>query len=238
MDKFAGLIERGISEIPWLLWPFLALLFLYGLLLILKQLYSLFHQARRNYIAELKEHLNFKDVMIEDISAQKAQLESQNSELRMEACRKEEIISATIKGMAYVTEKLTELEKLKSDTDVIIQQFKFALGTALWVIERETFMRRIFLHLLTKSTVPTDINEFLSKNIGSMIPLIMSDNDICDHEKDPVASDFLESRAATLSTYYLQLPIRDESSSFTNIKNEIIMLPSFSNKDVSDQDKK
>lgn len=233
------LIQKGISEIPWLLWLSLVLLFLWGLLLILKQLYSLFHQVRKNYITELKEHLNFREVIIKDIFAQKVQLESQNCELKMEAHRKEEIIDATIKtAIVYMTEKDKELEKLKSDTSIMIQQLKYALGTALWVTEREIFLRKIFLYVLTKSTVPDDINEFLGKNIGSIIPLIKSDDDICNQEKDPVASDFLEGRAAMLSTYYLQLPIQDEMSSFKNIGDGMLALPSFIKKDSSDQAQK
>lgn len=229
------LIRKAISEVPWLLWPALVLLFLWGLLLIVKQLYSLFHQARKNYITELKEHLNFKEEVISDISDQKIQLETQNYELRMEACRKDEIISVV---SSYATEKETELKKLKSDTDLKIRQIKFALGTCLWVIQREIFMRRIFFYLLTKSTVPDDIDEFLSKNIGSMIPLIMSDEEICNLEKYPVASDFLESSATILSTHYLQLPMKEEGALITKITNEITTLPSFIKKDVSDQDKK
>jgi hypothetical protein len=240
VDTLGELIQRVISEIPLLLWPALVLLFLWGLVLISKQLYGLWHQARKNYITELKEHLNFKEMVINDISAQKVQLETQNNELRMEACRKDEIISATIKSaIDYVTEKDTELEKLKSDTDAIIRQFKFALGTALWVTERELFMRRMFLSLLAKSTVPTDIDEFLSKNIGPIVSMINSDEAIYNQQPDSTAtSDYFESRATILSAHYLQLPIIEEISLFTNIKNEIMTLPSFINKDILDQDKK
>jgi len=80
----AEFIQKAIAKIPWLLWLLLIALFLWGLFLILKQLYGLGHQIRKNYITELKEHLNFKETIINDISAQNSQLKSQNRELREE----------------------------------------------------------------------------------------------------------------------------------------------------------
>ena len=227
MEKSAELIQTVINKIPWLLWPVLIALFLWGLLLILKQLYGLGHQVRKNYITELKEHLNFKEAVINDISAQNAQLESQNFELREEGYRKDEIINATVeKAVSIITER--ELQKLKNDADVIIRQLKFALGTALWVTEREMLIRRMFLSLLTKSTVPTDIDKFLSKNIGSIISIIRSDEGICSREADPaVTSDYLELRATVLSPHYLQLPITEEIALFASLRDEMMKLPSF-----------
>lgn len=229
MEKSAELIQTIINKIPWLLWPVLILLFLWGLLLILKQLYGLRHQVRKNYITELKEHLNFKEAVINDISVQNAQLANQNYELREEANRKDEIINATVENaISIISEKELALEKLKDDNDLIIRQLKHALGTALWVTEREMLMRRMFLSLLTKSTVPTDIDSFLSKNIGSIITMMMSDDQIWNQEVDQgVVSDYFESRATVLSPHYLQLPITEEISLFANLRNELMELPSF-----------
>jgi len=229
VEKSAELIQTVINKIPWLLWPVLIALFLWGLLLILKQLYGLGHQVRKNYITELKEHLNFKEAVINDISVQNAQLENQNHELREEANRKDEIINATVENaISIITERETALQMLKNDTDVTIRQLKHALGTALWVTEREMLMRRIFLSLLIKSTAPTDINSFLSKNIGSIISMIKSDEEIWYQEVDQgVTSDFFELKATVLSSHYLQLPITEEIALFTSLRNEIMQLPSF-----------
>jgi hypothetical protein len=225
LEKSAELIETIINKIPWLLWPLLIALFLWGLLLILKQLYGLVHEGRKNYITELKEHLNFKEMIIDDISAQKAQLENQYYELREEACRKDEIINETV---SIITERETALQELKDDTDRIIRQLKFALGTALWISEREMRFRRIFLLFLSKATIPTDIGEFLSKNIGSIVPLITSDDQIYYQEADPeVTGDFLELRATVLSPLYLHLPMNEEIALFNSLNDEILKLPSF-----------
>lgn len=241
MEKSAELIQTVINQIPWLLWPVLIALFLWGLLLILKQLYGLGHQVRKNYITELKEHLNFKEAVINDISVQNAQLENQNYELREEAYRKDEIIHKTVESaISIVTERETALQKLKDDTDVIIRQLKHALGTALWVTEREMLIRRTFLSLLAKSTVPIDIDRFLSKNIGSIISIIRSDEGICYQEADPaITSDFLELKATVLSPHYLQLPINEEIALFTSIRDEMMTLPSFiDTKDAIDPDRR
>jgi hypothetical protein len=192
-------------------------------------------------ITELKEHLNFKEAVINDISVQNAQLESQNYELREEAYRKDEIINKTVESaISIVTEREAAMQKLKDDTDVIIRQLKYALGTALWVTEREMLIRRTFLSLLAKSTVPIDIDRFLSKNIGSIISIIRSDESICYQEADPaVTSDFLELKATVLSPHYLQLPINEEIALFTSIRDEMMTLPSFiDTKDAIDLDRR
>jgi len=227
VDKLAELIQAVIKAIPWLLWPILGLLFLWGLVLISKQFYSLFHQARKNYITELREHLDFKETVINDYYAQNTQLQMQNYEIKMEAEKKQELINETIEtALAIMTEKDTELQTLKSESDMKIQQTKFALGTALWVIERETWMRRIFLALLTKAQVPADIEKLLEKYIGSIIPIIQSDEAICFQEVDPEA-DYFEAKTTALAPHYLLLPIKDDISLIEKIKDELLTLPSF-----------
>ena len=236
-------IQKAIDKIPWLFWLILVMLFLWGFILILKQIYGFCHQARKNYITELKEHLDLKEAIINDISEQKAQLENQNHELMKETCRKDEIINATVeKAVSIITERETELKKIRDDkdaTEVIIRHLRYALGTAFWIVEREMFMRRIFLTLLARSTVSADINNFLSKNIGSIISMIESDEEMWFREIDiGTTSDFLELKSAVLSDYYLQLPITKEIDLFTSLTNDIRELPSFINaKDVVDDDK-
>jgi hypothetical protein len=227
--EVTGLIQTAIKQIPWLLWPLFIALFIWGLVLIVKQLYTLGHQVRRNYIAELKDHINFKETVIKDISDQNAQLATQCDELRMEAQRKQEIINTTVESaIVIVTEKDAELQKLKNDHNMTIQRLRYALGTALWVMEREISIRKLFFTMLTKSQVPSDIDKFLTKYIKPIISIIKSDDDICYQEDDTVvASDFLESRAIILSPYYLSLPMTEEISLFTNIRDEIMTLPSF-----------
>jgi hypothetical protein len=229
VDKLAELIQTIIKQIPWLLWPLLIVLFIWGMFLILRQLYSFGHQVRRNYITELKEHLDFREAVINDISVQNAQLETQCYELRMETAKKQEIVDKTIESaIAIVTEKDMELQRLKNDTDVIIQHLKYALGTALWVSEREMSIRQILLALLSKSEVPSDIDKLLRQYIGAIVSIIKSDESICYEEKNPpTAADFFESRAFALSPYYLHLPITEEISLFANIRDEILKMPSF-----------
>ena len=252
MDKIvAEFITRVIKEIPGLIWPFIILFFIWGLFLVIKQIYSFFHGVKRDHITDLKEHLNFKDQVvipglkehlnfqeqvIRDISSQKFELEAQNCELRAESCRKDEIIGSAI---TYVTEKEKELEKLKREADSKIREFKNALGTTLWIIERETFLRRLFLLVLSKSTVPADINEFLSKNIQSIIPMMVSNNKLYDLKIDPQDTcDLFESNAPKLSSHYLQLPMTEEISLFKSIHDGIMALPSFSENNVSNEGKK
>jgi hypothetical protein len=174
--------------------------------------------------------------VINDISNQKLQLEAQNNELKMEACRKDEIIDSAIK---YVNEKETELERIKTNSDATIGQFRSALGTALWLIEREMFMRKLFQSILTKATLPPDIDTFLLKHIVFIVAMMNSDEGIHNQEIDgSITSDYFESKATILSSHYLQLPIPEEISFLTNVYNEINTLPSFIKKDVIDEDKK
>lgn len=220
-------VRTAIDKIPWLLWLFLIALFFWGMILILKQLYSLCHQARKNYITELKEHLNFKDTIITDISALKEQLENQNNELREEARRKSEIINKIVeKASIIITEKETALQQYKCDTEKIIQQFKHALGTTLWIIRREMFLRRMFLSLLTKSAVPEDINVFLAENMDSIISVMRNDEEITFVNVD-AGDNFFELQAAGLSPHYLQLPMTEEISLFESLRSEINKLPAF-----------
>lgn len=186
----------------------------------------------------MREHLDFKDMVINDYCAQNAQLQTQNYEIKMEADKKQELINETIEtAIAIMTEKDTELQTLKSESDIKIQQLKFALGTALWVIERETWIRRIFFALLTKAQVPADIDKLLGKYIGSIIPIIQSDEAICFQEVDPEA-DYIEAKTTALAPHYLQLPMKDEISLIDNIRNELLTLPSFVDSDnPSSQDK-
>lgn len=241
----------AIKEVPGLVWLFVILILLWGLFLVIKQIYNFFHGVKRDHITDLKEHLsfkdqvvipdlkehlNFKDQVISDISSQKAQLEEQNCELRAESCRKDEIISSAI---TYLTEKEKELETVRREADSKIREFKNALGTSFWIIERETFMRKLFLSLLIKSTVPSDIDEFLSKNFKSILPMIRSDDEIFKLTLNPPDnSDLFEFNAPILSNHYLQLPITEEISLFETIRDGIMALPSYSEEDVPNEDKK
>jgi len=178
---------------------------------------------------ELKEHLSFKDTVIDDIYTQKAQLENQNQELKEEARRKDEIIGATVEEAIHkITQKEAELQKFKADTDVMIRQLQFALGTVMWIAEREISFRKIFVTLFSKSTLPTDIAGFLMKHIFSIASLLKSDEEIWYQEVDTAAtSDYFELKAAALSPHYLRLPMTEDIALFASLKDEMMKLPSF-----------
>ena len=246
VDEHANaFVHRAISEIPWLFWVFLVLFFIWGLLLISKQIYSLFHQRRRNLITELKDHLNFKDEVIRDIydqkfqvESQKLQLEAQNSELQMEVLRREEMVNTTIESAAtIVSQKEIEFNELKEKTDKKIFELKCAIGTTSWMLERETFVRQVFFMALIESKLPQDIEQFLLKHLNKMVQLLKSNQDIISETENVDTTDFFGSSATKLSPHYLRLPISDEIVLIKNIREEFRDLPSFAEKGTSNQNK-
>lgn len=209
MDKIIGQV---ITKVPYLFWPVIIGLAIYGLITFGLEIHGHYRTTRKSFIDELKEHLDFKGQRLDEYIEYTSTLEEQ---YRIQSRQAKENLSLAL--------------NLSHEKEILRQQMTNSTMMALWMYEREKFVRRILVTLLDNSNYPPDISEFLMKNIDELFKAINHNDHIHSILSTPQDSvDMSDHIIMVLNHYYRQFSISDEQKDFTAITELVMSLPSLS----------
>lgn len=210
MDKIIGEI---ISKVPNLIWPVIIALSMYGLVMLVIKVHGHYLKTKKSYVDELREHLDFKGQRLEEYIQYTSNLEEQN---RIQS--------------SLAQENLTLAVNINQEKEMIQHRLTNSLMMSMWMYEREKFVRRIVTTLLSHSSYPPDILEFLNNHIDDLFKVTDSNDLIHFFLSQPQKPEgFTDHIVSVLNNSYGQFSINDEQKEFAILIETIQSLPSFSN---------
>jgi hypothetical protein len=216
MDKvFTEIIQR----VPYLLWPIIVVLSLYGLIALSTKIYSLVTKVNQDYKKELQEHLEFKGKRLEEYM-------NYASELNGQLNTQKEISELNYK---IAMDTLNEKSRIQ-------QEYGYALMTCKWMLERERFTRKLLATFISKASLPEDMNMFLNKNIHDIISIIDSNDNLYYKISEESDESYEAKIVSSLSKEYLSIPIGREVKIFTELSQEASELPTLAQAEIPNSD--